>query len=82
MAGCERFELDMIDCLDGALDGERLAALEEHLRVCPACSHRLEMCIRDSRTTAAPNFSRSFAEKTSSAPSAAAFDASAVKKPS
>lgn len=42
MAGCERFELDMIDCLDGALDGERLAALEEHLRVCPACSHRLE----------------------------------------
>lgn len=42
MAGCERFELDMIDYLDGALSGERLAALEEHLRACPACSHRLE----------------------------------------
>lgn len=40
MVDCEKFELDMIDYLDGTLDCERLAVLEEHLRICPSCSHR------------------------------------------
>lgn len=43
MDGCEKYELDMIDYLDGALDGERLTAFSAHLGNCPACSHRLEM---------------------------------------
>ena len=43
MDGCERFELDMIDYLDGTLDEKRLHAFMEHINGCPACSHRLEM---------------------------------------
>lgn len=43
MDNCERFELDMIDYLDGTLDAERVSALSAHLGGCPACSHRLAL---------------------------------------
>ncbi|MBE6936393.1 MAG: hypothetical protein E7458_07840 [Ruminococcaceae bacterium] len=39
---CEQFELDIVDYLDGTLTGERLAALEQHLRSCAACSRLVE----------------------------------------
>ena len=43
MDGCEKFELDMIDYLDGTIDEKRLHAFIEHINGCPACFHRLEM---------------------------------------
>ena len=42
MPGCEKFEGDLIEYLDGTLEGVRLEALLAHLHSCAACSHRLE----------------------------------------
>ena len=40
MSDCEKFELDLVEYLDGTLSGPRLAALEEHLAGCPDCARR------------------------------------------
>ena len=39
---CERFQIDIVDYIDGTLDSERLAALQDHLRSCEACSRLVE----------------------------------------
>ena len=42
MDGCENIAPELVDYLDGALNGERTAAVLEHLHGCPVCSRRLE----------------------------------------
>lgn len=55
MASCRKYELDIVDYLDGTLSGSRLEALEAHLAGCPDCARRAEDMRRILRETAALN---------------------------
>lgn len=43
MSDCGRYEIDIIDYIDGELEGERLHALLEHLCECGECCERVRM---------------------------------------